>query len=109
MNTLKNVMLAGLLMIGVAANAKERFATKDGIVTITKNNEVVNVSILNTKNASYKLVIYSEDGSVVYKGWLGDDLSLGKVFDFQTAEEGTYVFKFVSKSGAEFEQDVKIG
>ena len=109
MKTIKNVMLAGLLMIGMATNASERFAIKDGIITITENNEVVNVSILNTKNATYKLIIFSEDGSIVYKGWLGDDLSLGKVFDFQTAQEGTYVFKLVSKSGAEFEQEVKIG
>lgn len=109
MKTIKNVMLAGLLMIGMAANANERFATKDGNVTITKENEVVNVSILNTQNATYQLIITSEDGAVVYKGWLGNNLSLGKAFDFQTAEEGTYTFKLVSKNGASFEQDIKIG
>ncbi len=109
MKTIKNIMLAGLLMIGAAANANERFATKDGNVTITQEKEVVNVSILNTMNATYKLIITSEDGAVVYKGWLGDNLSIGKAFDFQTAPEGTYTFKLVSQNGASFEQDIKIG
>ena len=109
MKTIKNVMLAGLLMIGMAANANERFATKDGYVTITTENEVVHVSVLNTMNASYKLIILNEWGTIVYKGWLGDDLSLGKAFDFQTARKGTYTFKVVSKNGASFEQEVKIG
>ena len=109
MKTIKNVMLAGLLMIGVAVNANERFATKDGYVTITQEKEVVNVSILNTKNATYKLIIKSEEGAIVYKGWLGDNLSLGKAFDFQTAPAGTYTFKLVSQDGASFEQEVKIG
>jgi len=109
MKTMKKVLFAGLLMISMASYANEKFASKDGNVTIIQDEETVNVSILNTKNASYQLFIYSEDGTLVYKGWLGSDVSLGKAFNFQTALEGTYTFKLVSKEGASFEQDVKIG
>ncbi len=110
MKTIKNVMLTGLLMISMASFANNvKFINKDGNVTITSQNEMVQVSVLNTKNASYQLLIFSEDGTLVYKGRLGSDLTIGKAFDFQTAQKGVYTFKLVTNAGATFEQDIKIG
>lgn len=109
MRTIKNVVLTGMLMISMASFAHDNFYNKDGNVTISKQNEMVQVSILNTMNASYQLYIYSEEGTLIYKGRLGSNISLGKAFDFQTAQEGTYTFKLVTNAGATFVQDVKIG
>lgn len=110
MKTMKNVLLTGLLMISMASLANnEKFINKDGNVTITSENEVVQVSVLNTKNASYQIFIYSEDGTLVFKGRLGSEITLGKAFDFQTAQKGVYTFKLVTNAGASFEQDIKIG
>ena len=109
MKTMKNVMLAGLFVLTLSAFANnEKVTTKDGNVTITQDNETIAVSVLNTQNAHYKLFIYSEEGTLVFKGILGSETSLGKAFDFQTAEQGTYTFKVVSNNGETFEQDIEI-
>lgn len=109
MKTIKNVVLTGMLMISMASFANDNFYNKDGNVTISQQDEIVQVSILNTMNASYQLYIYSEEGTLIYKGRLGSNISLGKAFDFQTAQKGTYTFKLVTNAGATFVQDVKIG
>ncbi|HPF10601.1 MAG TPA: hypothetical protein PKW08_04780 [Flavobacteriaceae bacterium] len=110
MKTLKNVMLAGLFAMTMNSYANNvPVFDIDGNVTISQEADKVQVSILNTANVTYQLIIYSEDGTLVYKGWLGNAVSLGRAFDFQTAQKGTYTFKLISKEGALFEQDVKIG
>ena len=109
MKTMKNVMLASLFVLSVSAFANnEKVTTKDGNVTITQENETIAVSVLNTENAAYKLFIYSEDGTLVFKGKLGSNASIGKAFDFQTAQKGIYTFKLVTNAGETFVKDIKI-
>lgn len=109
MKTMKNVMLASLFVLSMSAFANnEKVTTKDGNVTITQENETIAVSVLNTKNATYKLFIYSEDGTLVFKGKLGSSASIGKAFDFQTAQKGTYTFTLVNNTGETFVKDIKI-
>ncbi|MEZ4874725.1 MAG: hypothetical protein R2793_04575 [Flavobacteriaceae bacterium] len=110
MKTMKNVLLTGLLMISLMATASnEKGAPKVGNVTITEQNETVAVSVLNTQNATYTLFIYSEDGTMVFKSTLGSHTTLGKAFNFQTAQEGVYTFKLVTNAGETFVKDIKIG
>ncbi|MEZ4779232.1 MAG: hypothetical protein R2786_07585 [Flavobacteriaceae bacterium] len=102
MKTIKNVLFTGLVlfsMVVVANNEK---------ITITQENETIAVSVLNTQNATYKLFIYSEDGTLVFKGNLGSNASLGKAFNFQTAQKGTYTFKLVTNAGETFVKDIEI-
>ena len=102
MKTIKNVLLIGLVffsMVALANNEK---------VTITQENETIAVSVLNTQNATYKLFIYSEDGTMVFKSNLGSNASLGKAFNFQTAQKGTYTFKLVTNAGETFVKDIEI-
>ncbi|MEZ4859367.1 MAG: hypothetical protein R2781_11210 [Flavobacteriaceae bacterium] len=109
MKTMKNVMLASLFVLSMSAFANyEKVTTKEGNVTITQENETIAVSVLNTQNATYKLFIYSEDGTLVFKSNLGSEASMGKAFDFQTAQRGTYTFKLVTNAGETFVKDVKI-
>ena len=103
MKTIKNVLLTGLFMISMAAMANNEKVEnvvleskpQEGNVTITEENETVAVSVLNTNNASYQLFIYSNNGDLVFKGKLGDQASLGKAFDFKTAE---YMASIVNKN-----------
>lgn len=102
-------MLASLFVLSMSAFANnEKVTTKDGNVTITQENETIAVSVLNTENATYKLFIYSEDGTLVFKGKLGNNASIGKAFDFQTAQKGIYTFKLVTNVGETFVKDIKI-
>ncbi len=110
MKTVKNILFIGLVTLSMVSFANnERITNKEGNVTITQNSSQVEVSVLNTENAKYQLFIYSENGDLVFKGTLGKEVSLGKAFDFKTAENGVYTFKVVSNTGAKVEKEVKIG
>ena len=109
MKTIKNVLLTSLVLISMVAVANnEKVTFNDGNVTISQENETLTVSVLNTQNATYRLFIYSEDGTLVFKSNLGSDASLGKAFNFQTAQKGMYTFKLVTNAGETFVQDVRI-
>lgn len=111
MKRVKRILVAFALTISMAsmANDTKVISGNDGEITITENNELVKVSVLNTTASSYRLVIYSQDGEVMYRGTLGNDQSLGRWFDFKNAPEGTYKFKLVSKDGEIFSYKVKTG
>ena len=109
MKTIKNALFTGLLMISMLAVANtENGIVNEGNVTISQQNETLTLSVLNTKKESYKLFIYSEDGTMVFKSNLGSDTSLGKAFNFQTAQKGMYTFKLVTNAGETFVKDVRI-
>ncbi len=67
MKNLKNVLLTGMILFTVAATATNEKITSDGNVTITHEDEKVEVSVLNMQNETYQLFIYSEDGTLVLK------------------------------------------
>lgn len=109
MKTIKNVLAASLLMITMGA-----FATNDKVivaenVTITKAQEKVSISVLNTQHEDFTLFIYSASGDLVFKGNLGTEVSLGKSFDFSNAASGLYTFKVVSAKGTSTRKSIKIG
>lgn len=109
MKTIKNVLLTSLMMISMVALANhEKGSVSEGNVTITQEKETLTISVLNTQNATYKLFIYSEDGTMVFKSNLGSEASLGKAFNFQTAQKGIYTFKLVTNAGETFVKDVRI-
>ena len=99
MKTVKTIITAFMLLTFMAnyANDKKVITSSNGEVTIINENELVQVSILNTNNATYTLAVYSEGGELLYKEKLGNAASLVKTFDFKTSEVGTY--KFLLKSG----------
>lgn len=111
MNKVRNTMIAGLLMLTVSAMASDGkvISSEERDVTITENNEMVNISILNTENSDYSLYIINPNGEVVFKGKLGNDTSLVKRFDFKGAIKGNYTFKFKTSSGENFVYTLRTG
>ncbi|MBT8263319.1 MAG: hypothetical protein KJO05_10880 [Bacteroidia bacterium] len=112
MKTIKRILLAGLLVVSVSAyaNNEKIIAVNNGDVTITKEeNRQVDVSILNTENYSYTLYIYNPNGELVFKEKLGNEASLGRRFDFNSALKGNYKFTFVTDSGNKTTHIVKAG
>ncbi|MBX2828262.1 MAG: hypothetical protein KTR22_08870 [Flavobacteriaceae bacterium] len=101
MKTIKRIFVAIAFMSAMAgyANDTKVINGEDATISIVEENKTVQVSILNTQNTSYTLTIYSDTGDLVFEGTLGNDMSLGKVFDFANAEQGNYKFKFVSSNG----------
>lgn len=101
MKTIRRILMAFALVYsaGVFANDVKVVSGNSGDVTITEDNEMVQVSILNVEKLSYTLFIYSENGDLLYKGKLGNGQSLGRTFDFRDAQSGKYKFKMVSETG----------
>jgi len=111
MKTVKTMITAFMLLTFMAnyANDLKVIATNDGDITITEDNELVQVSILNTNNATYTLAVYSEGGELLYKESLGNATSLGKTFDFTSSVVGTYKFKLIDGAGKVSSYKVKTG
>ena len=101
MKTIRKILMAFALVFstGVFATNVKVISGNNGEVTITEENEMVQVSILNVNKQSYTLYIYSEDGDLIYRGAFGNDQSLGRTFDFRDAQIGNYKFKMVSETG----------
>ena len=111
MKTMKNVLIAGLLMItaAVAANDIKVVTTEGGNVTITENQKKVSISVLNTLQSEYQLFIYDTKGNLMYRGTLGADNSIGRVFDFEGAKRGNYTFTLVSEDNVRQSYRIKTG
>lgn len=65
--------------------------------------------ILNTEAATYELTIYDSTGESVYEGELGNEISIGKIFDFNNVRKGTYTFNFTSSTGEKYSYKVNTG
>lgn len=112
MKTLKNILVGIALIattVGVHANDARIIVSEENNVTITEENDLVEVSVLNTQQEMFQLLIISPEGKIVFDGFLGNEASLGKQFDFNSAAAGTYKFKFVTGNGASFSYDVTAG
>lgn len=111
MKTVKTIITAFMLltfMVNYANDSKVISSTNEE-VTITEENELVQVSILNINNTNYTLAVYSEDGELLYKEELGNASSLGKTFDFKSSVVGTYKFKLIDSEGKVSSYKVKTG
>lgn len=111
MKTVKTIITAFMLLTFMAhyANDGKVITSTTGEITITEENELVQVSILNTNNTNYTLAVYSEDGDLLYKEVLGNANSLGKTFDFKSSVIGTYKFKLIDGKGKVSSYKVKTG
>jgi hypothetical protein len=111
MKTVKRILMAGMLVMSLSVNANEGrvIAVNDGEVTITNEDRQVEVSILNTQKNTYTLYIYNPNGEQVFKGRLGNEASIGKRFDFESALKGKYTFTFVTDAGDKSSYTVKAG
>lgn len=111
MKTIKNVLLAGLLMITAvaAANDIKVVTTEGGNVTITENDKKVSVSVLNTFETAYQLFIYDTKGNLMYHGDLGAETSIGAIFDFEGAKRGNYTFTLVNEENERQSYSIKTG
>ncbi len=111
MKTMKKVLAFAILMLGLTAmaNSVKVITEKDDNVTITKVNQLVQVSVLNMEEETYNLAIYNNAGDMVFEDKLGSDLSLGKQFDFNKAPKGEYTFVFTTNNGEELSYSVKAG
>ena len=111
MKTVKTIITAFMLLTFMAnyANDGKVISSTNEEVTITEENELVQVSILNTNNTNYTLAVYSEDGELLYKEELGNASSLGKTFDFNSSVVGTYKFKLIDSEGKVSSYKVKTG
>lgn len=111
MKTIKNMFVAGMLTLSLAAVANEdKLNTTAGSdVTITKNDGQVELSILNTTMTTFTLYIYNPNGELVFNGVLGNETSLGKTFDFSSAKKGKYVFTLENENGQRLNRTIKAG
>jgi hypothetical protein len=112
MKTIKRILMAGMLVVSLSVNANEvrEITVKSSDVTIAKKeNHQVEVSILNTEKIAYTLYIYNPNGELVFKEKLGNEASLGKRFDFESALRGNYKFTFVTNNGDKTSYTVKAG
>lgn len=100
-----------MLVVSLSAMANNGKVTinDDRDVTITKENRLVQVSILNIENATYNLDIYNPTGELVFEGTLGNEASIGKLFDFKSAIKGEYTFTFTNDAGERFSYMIKTG
>lgn len=68
--------------------------------SIIKNNNVVSINkLMNTPSDSFKIKVYHQDGTVMYKTTLTGELSVGQMIDISNLEAGTY--SVVSKHNGE--------
>jgi len=111
MKTMKNVLLTGLLMITavLSANDIKVVTNEGGNVTITQNQKMVSISVLNTVETAYQLFIYDTKGNLMYRGDLGAEASLGRIFDFEDAKHGNYTFTLVSENDERQSYSIKTG
>ncbi|NND62669.1 MAG: hypothetical protein HKN48_05700 [Flavobacteriaceae bacterium] len=111
MKTMKRIVAFAVLMVGLTtmANSSKVITTEDDNVTITKVNQLVQVSVLNIEEDMYKLTIYNASGDLVFERYLGDDRSLGKRFDFNKAPKGVYSFVFTTGKGKEVTYSIEAG
>ena len=111
MKTVKTIITAFMLLTFMAnyANDGKVISSTRGEITITEENELVQVSILNTNNTNYTLAVYSEYGELLYKEALGNAKSLGKTFDFKNSTVGTYKFMLIDGEGKVSSYKVKTG
>lgn len=111
MKTVKRILMAGMLAISMnmLANEDKMITVNSGEVTITQDDRQVDVSILNTRENNYTLYIYNPNGEVVFKEELGNNVSLGKRFDFNSALKGKYTFTFITDAGERNSYTVKTG
>ncbi len=112
MKTVKTIFVAIALMISMAAMANdlEVISGMDGNVTITESSNTVSISILNSESVTYKLYIFhSTTGDLVYEGYLGNEKSIGKSFDFENSVKGNYTFKLVASNGEKANYKIKTG
>jgi flagellar hook assembly protein FlgD len=109
MKTIKRILMAGMLVISLSALANEEKVITSGDVTITQDETRVDVSILNTQENTYTLYIYNPNGELVFKERLGNETSLGKRFDFDSALKGNYKFTFVTGNGERTSYTVRTG
>lgn len=102
MKSIQKMLVALAMMVSFAgfSNDSRVITSKDGDVTIVAKDRMVEVSVLNTAQTNYSLTIFSPAGEVLFEGELGNDNSLGRVFDFNSAMNGTYTFLFTSEDGS---------
>jgi len=111
MKTVQNFLVAIAVMTGMAVQANDNkvISGNEEGVTITKENKQVQISVLNTEEATYNISVYSPVGDLLYEGVLGNDTSLGKVFNFSDAEYGTYRIELSNENGGVSTYNVKAG
>ncbi|PQB04527.1 hypothetical protein [Aureitalea marina] len=111
MKTVKRILVALAVTCTLAMNANtERVITsKEGEVTITEDRQMVQLSVLNTQESNYTLVIYAPNGQQMYEGELGSANSIGQQFDFTNSVNGTYTFVLTSDAGAVNTYKIKTG
>ena len=111
MKTVKTIITAFMLLTFMVnyANDNKVITSSDGEITIIDENELVQVSILNTDHSTYTLLLFSEDGTLLYKEKLGNAANLVKTFDFKTSKVGTYKFLLKDSEGKVSSYKVKTG
>ena len=108
MKTIKRVAATVALLVSITATANSGNEPKDN-VTINQNNGIVNVSVLNKEQVTYKVYVYNQAGEIIHKSFLGSSQSLGQRFDFTDARKGDYEFKIVTTSGETLSYTVHTG
>jgi hypothetical protein len=110
MKTMKQLVLVGLFFTTLSTVANDRIIkAKNEGVTITAQDKLVQVSLLNTKEVRYTLNILNNKGQRVFTEVLGSEKSLGGTFDFSKAARGVYTFEFVGSNGKRFEEEIRTG
>ena len=109
MNSFKLFCLGCIALVHSTSFANTSRNPLEDLFSVSEDSGFVQVSVLNQTQESYELIIYQIEGTIVYKGRLGHEISLGKTFDFSNAVEGTYNFKFVSENGSKVVKSIKIG
>lgn len=110
MKTIRKFLVAGLFLATLSTMANDKvIMTKKGDVTISTQEKMVQISVLNTKEITYTLHILNSKGERIFTEFLGSYKSMGRAFDFSAAERGVYTFEFVGSNGERFSQDVKTG
>ncbi|MFD0861189.1 hypothetical protein ACFQ1M_03135 [Sungkyunkwania multivorans] len=109
LRALAAVMTLAMSYTMTASDGKGLKGSKVQAPSIRVENNLVSVSILNRELAQYRVAIYDEYGELMYQGGLGDEISLGKMFDFSIAKKGYYTFKFSNDNGYRFSYQLKVG
>jgi len=111
MKTVKTIITVFMLLTFMAnyANDNKVITSSNGEITIIDENELVQVSISNADHSTYTLLLFSEDGTLLYKEILGNAASIVKTFDFKTSEVGTYKFLLKDGQGKVSSYKVKTG
>jgi len=110
MKTIKNLLIAGIFFATLSTLANDKIVlAKQGDVTITAQDKMIQVSVLNTQEITYTVHILNGRGERIFTEFLGSEKSLGCQFDFSNADRGSYTFEFVGSDGERFQQEVRTG